>query len=255
MNWKKLLSKHISFLTSVAVVAVLVIMPLLLHADTAPVIKVGLFSMAQEGTAFPSGWEPLTFKKISRHTQYRIVKENGTSVVQATSRAAASGLTIRVNIDLKEYPILQWRWKVQNIISRGDVRTKEGDDYPARVYITFQYDPDKVGFQEKAKYKIGQLLFGEVPVAAINYIWGNRTPKGTIVASIYTDLSKMIVVESGNENTGRWVEEERNVYEDYKKAFGEEPPLVNGIAIMTDTDNTQETATAYYGDIVFKKAP
>ena len=226
----------------------------LLHADTIPVIRVGPFSTASEGTVFPSGWEPLTFEKISAHTQYRIVKENGTPVVQAISQAAASGLTCKIKIDLKEYPVLQWRWKILNIISKGNVRTQEGDDYPARIYITFQYDPDKVGFMEKAKYKIGQLLFGDVPVAAINYIWGNRTPKGTIVASAYTDLSKLIVVESGKENLGKWMEEERNVYEDYKKAFGEEPPLVNGIAIMTDTDNTGETATAYYGDIVFKKA-
>ena len=47
--------------------------------------------------------------------------------------------------------------------------------------------------------------------------------------------------------------EERNVYDDYKRAFGEEPPIVNGVAIMTDTDDTGETATAYYGDIVFTR--
>ena len=51
----------------------------------------------------------------------------------------------------------------------------------------------------------------------------------------------------------QWLNEERNVYEDYKKAFGEEPSMISGIAIMTDTDNTGESATAYYGDILFKK--
>jgi len=51
----------------------------------------------------------------------------------------------------------------------------------------------------------------------------------------------------------QWLNEERNVYEDYKKAFGEESPMISGIAIMTDTDNTGESATAYYGDILFKK--
>jgi hypothetical protein len=229
-------------------------MPRLLHADTAPEIQVGPFSTAPEGTVFPSGWETLTFKKIPKLTQYRIVKEDDTRVVQAISQAAASGLIFKIKIDLREYPVLQWRWKVQNIISKGNVRTKEGDDYPARIYITFQYDPDKAGFREKAKHKIGEMLFGDMPVAAINYIWDNRMPKETIVTSAYTDQSRLIVVESGIENLGRWMEEERNVYEDYRKAFGDEPPLVNGIAIMTDTDNTEETATAYYGDIVFKKA-
>ncbi len=63
----------------------------------------------------------------------------------------------------------------------------------------------------------------------------------------------MIVVESGGVKFDRWVNEERNIYEDYIKAFGEEPPLISGVAIMTDTDNTGESATAYYGDIQFAK--
>ena len=63
----------------------------------------------------------------------------------------------------------------------------------------------------------------------------------------------MIVVESGPEKVNQWVNEERNVLEDYRKAFGEDPPLVSGVALMTDTDNTGESATAYYGDISFRK--
>jgi hypothetical protein len=62
----------------------------------------------------------------------------------------------------------------------------------------------------------------------------------------------MIVVESGETRLNQWVIEERNVYEDYKRAFGEEPPMISGVAIMTDTDNTGESAIAYYGDIFFK---
>ena len=63
----------------------------------------------------------------------------------------------------------------------------------------------------------------------------------------------MIVVESGPAKLNTWITEERNVYEDYKRAFGEEPPMISGVAIMTDTDNTGESAEAYYGDIVLKK--
>jgi len=62
----------------------------------------------------------------------------------------------------------------------------------------------------------------------------------------------MIVVESGSTKLNTWLTEERNVYEDYQRAFGEEPPMISGVAIMTDTDNTGEAAEAYYGDIVFK---
>ncbi|MBI3596925.1 MAG: DUF3047 domain-containing protein [Nitrospirae bacterium] len=229
-------------------------MPPLGHAGSEQVIEVGKFSSAQEGTALPIGWRPLTFPKIPRHTRYEIIKEGETTVVRASSEAAASGLVNAVRVDLMEYPILQWRWKILNVISKGDVRTKQGDDYAARIYITFEYDPEKVDFSTKVKYGMGRLLFGDIPIAAINYIWDNRTPPGTIVDSAYTDRSKLIVVESSRDHVDQWIEEERNVYEGYKKAFGEEPPLVNGVAIMTDTDNTGETAIAYYGDIAFKSA-
>jgi hypothetical protein len=149
---------------------------------------------------------------------------------------------------------VQWRWKVTNVLHKGDVTRKEGDDYPARIYITFEYDSSKVGFFDKAKYETVKLLYGQYPpMAAINYIWESKAPKGTVVPNPYTDQVKMIVVESGVERLNLWVSEERNVYEDYKKAFGDEPPLISGVAIMTDTDNTGESATAYYGDIVFKK--
>ena len=63
----------------------------------------------------------------------------------------------------------------------------------------------------------------------------------------------MIVVESGDSRLNQWIQEERNVYEDYKSAFGQEPPIISGVAIMTDSDNTGESATAFYGDIIFKK--
>ena len=68
-----------------------------------------------------------------------------------------------------------------------------------------------------------------------------------------SDLSMMVVVQSGNKDLNKWVDEERNMYEDYRNAFKEEPPMISGVAIMTDTDDTGESATAYYGDIVFRK--
>ena len=98
-------------------------------------------------------------------------------------------------------------------------------------------------------------MYGQYPpTEAINYIWESKTPIGTIVPNPYTGFVQMIVTQSGNQRVGEWITEERNVYEDYKKAFGEEPTNISGVAIMTDTDNTKESATAYFGDIVFKKA-
>jgi hypothetical protein len=220
------------------------------------IIEVGKFSAAEPGTLLPSGWKPLTFKKIERHTLYALVKDDGTVVVKAVSEASASGLMREIKINPKEYPIVQWRWKVSNILRKGDVYRKDGDDYPARLYVTFEYDPGKLSFSERFKYKAIRLFYGEYPpLAAINYIWESHAPLGTMVPNPYTDRIMMIVVESGADKRNQWVSEERNVSEDYKRAFGEEPPMISGVAIMTDTDNTRESATAYYGDIFFKKGP
>ncbi len=220
-------------------------------AQEPDMLNVGMFSAATEGTTLPDGWKPLTFKKVDRHTQYEVVRDGSITVVKAVSEASASGLTKAVKIDPREYPIVRWRWKVENVLRKGDVNRKEGDDYPARLYITFAYDPDKVSFGRKLKYKAGRALFGEIPIGALNYIWDVTSPIGTIVDNAFTDFAKMIVVQSGVQRIGAWVEEERNVYQDYKLAFGEEPSEINGVAIMSDTDNTKERAVAYYGDIVF----
>ena len=241
---------------AVGAVLMFLSLPPTIHAQSNSVLEVGKFSAASVGAALPDGWKPLIFKKIGKHTAYTVVKDGEITAVKAVSEASASGLTRELKINLKDYPIVQWQWKVANVLQKGDVTRKEGDDYPARIYITFEYDSAKVGFFDKAKYELIKLLYGQYPpLAAINYIWESKAPKGTVVPNPYTERVKMIVVESGAAGLNQWMSEERNVYDDYKQAFGEEPPMISGVAIMTDTDNTGESATAYYGDIVFKKGP
>jgi hypothetical protein len=232
----------------------LLIVPACLWAQSGMILEVGKFSDSQVGTTMPDGWKPLTFKKIPRQTSYEVVKDGGVTIVKAVSEASASGLIKPVVIDPKEFPIVRWRWKIDNVLQRSDVALKEGDDFPVRLYITFAYDPDRVSFGKKLKFKAGQALFGDIPIAALNYIWETKTPVGTIVDNAYTDFAKMVVIESGAQKVGMWIDEERNIYEDYKKAFGEEPPMINGVAIMSDTDNTKEQVIAYYGDIIFQKS-
>jgi hypothetical protein len=240
--------------TGVLLATWLLIAPACLWAQSGAVLEVGKFSASQVGQALPDGWKPLTFAKIPKHTSYEVVQDGDVTIVKAVSEASASGLIKPVLIDPKEYPIVRWRWKIDNVLQHSDVALKEGDDFPARLYITFAYDPNKVSFGKKLKFKAGQALFGDIPIAALNYIWETKTPVGTIVENAYTDFARMVIVESGTQKVGMWIDEERNIYEDYKKAFGEEPPMINGVAIMSDTDNTKEQATAYYGDIVFQKS-
>ncbi len=223
-------------------------------SQAATMIYVGQFSAVRSNASLPPEWKPLIFAKITSHTQYSLVKDDGIQVVKAVSRSSASGLIRKIKIDIEKYPIIRWRWKALNILKNGDVTQKAGDDYAARIYVTFEYDPKTAGIFETAMVKLGRLVYGEdPPISTINYIWANKAPVGTIVQSPYTRLDKMIVVETGEASLNHWVTEERNILADYITAFGKKPPMVSGVAIMTDSDNTRESAIAFYGDIIFKQ--
>lgn len=174
-------------------------------------------------------------KKFKGQTHYQASKKDGLLCIAAKSSAAASGLFYEINYDPEATPILAWQWQIDNVLAKGDPTKKSGDDYPARVYVVF---PSAFFWRTKA----------------LNYIWDARLPKETFIANAYTSNAMMIVVESGPDNKGRWITEERNIRNDFIKAFGEPPPKVGAIAIMTDTDDTGETAQAWYGPIQIRKS-
>jgi hypothetical protein len=224
------------------------------QAQSPDVVTVGAFSAEQPGARLPENWQPLTFRSSERHTDYSLVDEAGTVVVKAVSERAASGLTRTLSIDPARYPVVAWRWKVTSALPKSDATRKDGDDFAARLYISFAMDPDKVGYLERLKQKTARLLYGpDVPYRALTYIWGNHSAAGAMTVNPYTDRVMMVAVQSGDSRAGRWVSERRNVYEDYQKAFGEAPPMISGVAIMTDTDNTVDSAVAWYGDIAFER--
>lgn len=196
------------------------------------------------------GWEPLEFPKIDRHTDYRLVQEDGVQVIEAKTDNSASGLIARLDLDAGDTLTLKWRWKVSNIFDKGDARKKSGDDYPARIYVAFEFEPDKAGWFERAKRKTVETVFGEeLPGNAINYIWANQLAEGETVANPYSEETMMIAVTSGKGQAGEWVTVERDLVADYRAAFGENPPNLRGVAIMSDSDNTGDMATAWYGDL------
>ncbi|MDX5385100.1 MAG: DUF3047 domain-containing protein, partial [Marinobacter sp.] len=227
-------------------------------AGTALILALLLASpalMAQEPLLQPfstmsslsDGWEPLEFPRIDRHTRYERVTDDGVQVVKATADNSASGLIARLSLEPGESLILRWQWKVSNVFDKGDARTKAGDDYPARIYVAFEFQPDKAGFFERAKRKTVEVMFGEtLPGNALNYIWANQLAEQSVVANAFTDQTMMVAVNSGPEQTGEWVTVERDIVADYREAFGENPPRIVGVAIMSDADNTGERATAWY---------
>jgi hypothetical protein len=231
-------------------VVVLMMSLYLLGSASAKDLVIGDFSQLDPARGLPTHWEKLVFPKINRHTTYRLIRDNQRTVIQADSIASASGLLYAYRGPAERYPWISWQWKIAHVLQKGDVATKQGDDYAARIYVAFEYSAEGKSWWQTMRFKAANLAAGgKLPGSAINYIWANKAPVGTIVGNPYTDQTKMIVLQSGNASTGRWIVEKRNLVNDYQAAFGQKPPPIMGIAIMTDTDNTDESTTAFYGDI------
>ena len=219
-----------------------------LAAFSQPDYIVGAFSNMEVGGAVV-GWSEMRLGDADR-SRYTLVQRRRRHVVRAEADGSASGLVRSFDLDPNRFPVLTWRWKADNVLPKGDMRRKGGDDYPARVYVTFDYDPGDLSFGDKIKYRALRALgYDDVPLRALSYVWANQAGQTAMVPNAFTDWVYMVPVESGAANLGTWQAERRDVVADYRAAFGEEPPAISGIAIMTDADNTGGAATAYFGDI------
>ncbi len=166
---------------------------------------------------------------------YSVKSEKKDGYLLAESDKACSGLFYRISFDIKKFPMMSWDWKVAKFPDKTKANSAkagwiEKDDYAARVYVVFP-------------------SWNFMNIKSIEYIWDELLPEGTINTSPYFGNIKLIVAESGKKNMDKWVTEERDIYEDYKKCFKGAPPLAGAIALMTDTDNTLSTAEASYKNI------
>ncbi len=214
-------------------------------------VTIPLFSNAVAGAA-PKEWPFQAVRGVKQNTKYTLVRdeETGATVLEGSAVASAGALIYRFDGDARISSILRFKWKPANLIVSSDPRTKSGDDYVARIYVTFAYDPERSTVREKAENTLAHVLYGETPPhAALSYVFTHKAALGAIITSPYTQRVKKIVVDSDPNSVGKWKSFTRDIYDDYKRAFGEEPTRISGIAIMVDTDNTGETASARFGDI------
>ncbi|OGW34741.1 MAG: hypothetical protein A2010_12075 [Nitrospirae bacterium GWD2_57_9] len=192
-----------------------------------------------------SNWKDFFFPKISRHSRYSIEQGEGTAFLKAESNNSASAIVYRESFPVQEYPLLRWRWKVANLYERGNARSKAGDDYPIRIYIMFEYDPEKAGPLERLKYGFVKKRYGEYPPhSSLSYVWASSQEEVKILSSPYTDQAKMVLLQSGPERIGAWQDQEVDIRADYREAFGTDPPARARIAIMNDSDDTGESSTS-----------
>jgi len=208
----------------------------------------------REDFANLDGWKPFTFPKIKSHSTYTIERNGSEHILRAESSASASAIVYKDSFNVYDHPKARWRWKVRNVYAKGDVRSKAGDDYPIRVYIMFEFDPDKAGAGDRIKYSFAKALYGEYPPhSSLSYIWSSKDDPEKFVVSPYTDKAVMVLLEKGPAKVGTWVDEEIDILADYQKAFKTKPPTRARIAIMNDSDNTGESAVSWVEYIeVFK---
>jgi hypothetical protein len=207
------------------------------------------FSAARPGAALPDGWQDYAFGKGRRATRFTLVEDDGKVVLKAQADASAGALIHPMNADPHRTPWLAWRWKVTSLVARADMLTKAGDDFPARVYVLFDYDVSRLPLLDRARIAAARLIYGaQVPAAALCYVWDNRHAPGFTAWNPYTSRVRMIVTESGELRVGHWVVESRDVAQDFRDAFGEEAPAISAVVAAADTDNTGESTASYFGD-------
>ena len=177
------------------------------------------------------GWE---VKKFKGETRYYLTEISGRPALRADSHAGASGLFKKIRVDIEKYPVLHWRWRIENRLTGLDEQKKTGDDYAARIYVVVS----------------GGLDFWNTRV--LNYVWAHTSPAGFFWPSAFAGKNAMMLaLRSSEDAIATWYTEKRNICRDFKQVFGKPVRYIDAIALMTDTDNSRGRVTAYYGDIYF----
>jgi hypothetical protein len=181
----------------------------------------------------PGGWRGQTWGGPAYDLTVELDGE--VRVLRLRSRNEGSTITkeIRGQVDLRATPILEWRWKAVELPAGGDSRRKAADDQAAQLFVVWPRSPE--------------FLRSRI----LGYVWDTAAPAGTIARSEKTGTVTYIVIRTGPADLGRWVTERRNVLEDYRRIFGEEPEAPGAIALSIDTNDTHTRAESFMGLIRF----
>lgn len=216
-------------------------------AQSAP--EIPRFSTTQAG-ALPAGWQHVPLSRAKKETEYATVVDEGIVVLKASSHNTASLMGIHTDFDPRAFPLLSWRWKVIQGIPTAETQNRSREDAPVRLMVSFSGDTRKIGALDRAAAAVAESISGQaLPYAELMYIWGGKVAVDSITTSSLTSRIRMLAVAADDQGLGRWHNYTRNLVEDFRRVFGEEPGRVTAIQLMTDTDNTGGNAEALYGDI------
>lgn len=183
----------------------------------------------------PPGWE---VKEFSGKANVTVVRDEDGAALRLLSERNSFAVTRSLDFELPRYPVLTWRWKVVALPKGGDVRKRDTDD-AVQVYVVFP-----------------RGLVKAVQSHVLGYVWDATAPVGTHLESPQpcppTCNLKLIVLQSGPQQLGRWVIERRNVLDDYRTLFGGTPPKVGALSVQLDSNDTGSTAEALFQDFVFE---
>jgi hypothetical protein len=208
------------------------------------------FSTETARDGLPTGWNFYRIAPYKKNTVYRLENYQGRTVLRANAITSASGLAVKLRPRQTNNLWLQWEWKATGALPDADNAQSLQDDAPLRILVAFDGNKSKLSLKEKLNFEMANLISGqEMPYATLMYIWSGKTPVDTIIANAHTSRIKMIVVDSGKEGLGEWRRHSRDLAADYKRAYGEAPGEIIGVALLTDTDNTRSETRAFYGDI------
>jgi hypothetical protein len=204
---------------------------------------------AERSTDILPGWSEFKLPG-KRRSRYLAAWEGGRRVVHAQADASASMLRQRLRIEPDGLGRIEFSWRVPALIAGADLTDIDASDSPVRIVLAFDGDHDRLSPRNRMLFDLAQMLSGEpAPYATLMYVWDNKAPAESVIASRRTDRIRKIVLESGSERCGRWLHYRRDVVADYRRAFGENPGALIGLGLMTDSDNTRAHIEARYGEI------
>ncbi|HEV8714837.1 MAG TPA: DUF3047 domain-containing protein [Candidatus Binatia bacterium] len=182
--------------------------------------------------SFPEQWKVRGDETEARGI-YWVAEEGGNHFLHARAEKQDVQIGLSHTFQPKEFPLLRWRWRVDQLPSGGDERAVKTNDSAAGVYVIFD---------------------SRIVPRVIKYVWSATLPAGTHFDSPVYWRAKVVVLQSGSSRLKEWVPETVNVYQDYKDLFGTEPGEVQGIAVLTDADSTASVAEADYDDFALLPA-